>query len=54
MAFFKIALFYLSIIICLHTVICYQVFYSNTNNLHTVVWFQTYLSNNLYAIIKYK
>ena len=31
--FFKITLFYLHMVICLRTVICYQVFLSNTNNL---------------------
>ena len=27
------------IIICLHTVICFQVFLCNTNNLHEFIWF---------------
>ena len=31
--------------IFLHTVIWYQIFLSNKNNLHTVVWFQVFLSN---------
>ena len=37
----------------LHTVICYQVFLPDTNNLHTVVWFQIFLSiaNNPCSII---
>ena len=29
----------------LHTVLWYQVFLSNTNNLHTVLWYQVFLSN---------
>ena len=29
----------------MHTVIWFQVFLSNTNNLHTVVWFQVFLSD---------
>ena len=29
--------FYLMIMICLHTVIWYEVFQSNTNNLYTVM-----------------
>ena len=33
-------------IICLHTVIYYQEFLSNTNNLYTVIYFQVFLSNN--------
>ena len=36
----------------LQTVIWYQVFLSNTNNLHTVVWFQVFLSNtNNYVVL---
>ena len=37
----------------LHTVVWYQVFQSNTNNLNMVVWFQVCLSNNnnLYTIL---
>ena len=34
---------YLKQIIC--TVIWFQVFLSNTNNLHTVIWFQVFLSD---------
>ena len=37
--------FYLSVIICLHTVIWYKVFLSNTNNLHQTVSFQVFVSN---------
>ena len=33
------------IIICLHTVICYQVFLSNNNNFHTGVWINNSLIN---------
>ena len=42
---------FLSMIICLHSVIWYQV--TNTNNFLIVVWFQVFLSNtkNLYTII---
>ena len=29
----------------LHTILWYQVFLSNTNNLHTVIWYQVFLSN---------
>ena len=41
---------------CLHTVISYQVFLSNTNNLHTIIWYQVFLSNtnNSYTIIWYQ
>ena len=40
----KITLFYLSLIICLHTIIGFQVFLSNANILDTVGWFQVFLS----------
>ena len=45
--------FYLSIIICLHTVTRYQLFISNTNNLHKFTWLKIFQSNtnNSYAII---
>ena len=43
--FSKITLFYLSIIICLQTVLLYQVLLSNMNDLFTAVWFQVFLSN---------
>ena len=33
------------------TVIRYQVFQSNTNNLHTIVWFQVLFNNNFLAHI---
>ena len=32
-------------IICLHSVILYQLILAFTNNLHTVEWFQVFLSN---------
>ena len=40
-------------IICLHTVVWYQVFLFNTNNLQTVLWFQVFSSNtnNLHTVI---
>ena len=37
--------FYLSTIFCLHTIIGYQVFLSDTNNLHAIILFQLFLSN---------
>ena len=42
----SIKYFYLITIICLHTVIWFQVFLSNSNNLQTVVWFQVTNNNN--------
>ena len=38
---------------CLHIVVWYQVFLSNTNNLLTILWFQVFLSNtnNLHTIL---
>ena len=48
--------FYLTINISLHTVMGYQVFLYNTNNLCTVIWFQVFLSNtnNLYRVIRFQ
>ena len=41
------------IIICLRTVIWFQVFLSNTNNSYTVIWFQVFLSiTNNYKVSK--
>ena len=36
---------FLSNINNLHTILWYEVFLSNTNNLHTVLWYQVFLSN---------
>ena len=36
--FFIVFFFKFAIIICLHTVILYQVFQSNYNNGHTIIW----------------
>ena len=38
-----------------HTVLWYQVFLSNTNNLPTVIWYQVFLlnTNNLHTILWY-
>ena len=33
------------VIIYLHTVIWYQIFLSNANNMHAVIWFQVFLYN---------
>ena len=37
----------------LHTLVWFQVFQTNTNNLLTFVWFQVFLSNtnNLYTVV---
>ena len=37
----------------LHTIIWFQVFLSNTNNLHTIIWFQVFLfnTNNFHIIV---
>ena len=41
---YDIYYFYL-IIICLHTVIWFQVLLSNTKNLQTIIWFHLFESN---------
>ena len=38
------------IIICLHTVIRFQVFPPYSNNLHTVIWFQVAILNKKYFV----
>ena len=40
----------------LHTVIWYQVYISNTNDLHSNIWYQVFLSNtnNLHIVIWYQ
>ena len=38
--------FYLIRAICLHTVLWFQVFLSNTNNLQAITWFQVTNNNN--------
>ena len=40
---------YLTIIICLHTVIWFQLFVTNANNLHSILLFQTFLCNTEFS-----
>ena len=44
---FKVTILFLMITICLHTIIWFQVFLSNTNNLHIAIWIQEPWSKNI-------
>ena len=51
-AFFEFLFFHISVIICLHTVIWYQAFLSNTNNLQTSVWYIDWTQTDISTLVQ--